>query len=66
LVKVYQIKVWDQPSGRWIFEHGKFTKEALLEIPEALIVPDEDEEVEHSLLDENGRYLPQQRSQSRK
>ncbi|MGD0763057.1 MAG: hypothetical protein ABR929_07685 [Roseiarcus sp.] len=57
MVRVFKIKVWDNPSGEWIVQAGKFTQKALGAIPRAEIIPGEDEEVDGGNVDRNGRYL---------
>jgi hypothetical protein len=62
--KVCKIKVWDNPTGQWIVEPGKFTEEALKAIPRSEIIAGADEEVDDADIGQDGRYLPPDESQA--
>jgi hypothetical protein len=57
MVRLCKIKVWDEPTGQWIVQTGKFTQPALMALPRAESIPREDEEVAEAAVDGNGRYL---------
>jgi hypothetical protein len=59
MVAVYHFKVWDQKAGKNVVQPLKSTAKRIAEIGCEVIISSE-KRVDPSLLDEHGRYNPQQ------